>query len=108
MTSRETHRVRCDRKRHALAVVYVDGGHVAVDVWGMVATSKGMDTVRGTLTTEDVGDCLSLTVGVTCGCGDNYDLDVAALARGEDARSFRIESETATGVSYDRRRPDVV
>ena len=96
----------CDRAKgaHELATVYDrDQGRV-VKVREAVATKKGMNPMWRPYTEADLADFAGVTVTTMCPCGDLFDLDIAAMMRGEDTRPRRVQPESHTGVRYDRRR----
>ncbi len=99
MAERVVRRKFCDlgRGAHVLAVVYSD----RIVAREAVLTTDGVARVERTY--APVPDEASLTVSVTCPCGNLYLLDLAALWRGEEARLLR-KGEGHSGVSHRRRR----
>ncbi len=98
MAARVVRRKFCDlgRGAHVLAVVYSD----RIVAREAVRTARGV--TRGERTHPPIDEA-SLTVSVTCPCGNLYLLDLAALWRGEETGLLR-QGEGHSGVSHRRRR----
>ena len=105
--SRIAGQVRCDRPtgRHVLASLRADdSGVMIVDTREAATTPGGIATVAKQYRDADIGDLTSLMVRCACGCGVQFHVDIAALMRRDPVTAIRVQPESTTGVSYNRRR----
>lgn len=105
--ARPLRRKFCDRaqKAHTLAIAYADYVEVRETVQDGAA---GTVVVKTNYTAADIDQDATAALGVftSCACGDHYQVDVAALLRGDDTSPTRLSGHPAPGVSFDRRRND--
>lgn len=104
--SRVLFRVFCDRPKdaHVLASVTVGKDGLDARVRELIESPKGVRSQRTTYTKADVRDAAVLTTGVLCPCGSLYELDIAALCRGQVTEPRRLRPEDL-GVLLQRERP---
>jgi hypothetical protein len=102
--SRVIDRLRCRKQQHVLATLTVDDGALVAETREAAATPYGMATIVRQYGEADIAERLSLIVVVACGCGVPFQVDVAAFMRRDPVTLVRVEPESTSGVSYDRRR----